>query len=92
MRIFCYCVEKAHYLKSIRVHVFSALITTERIISCPFRKYYRQHRFIGVFEHREPKLMILDPALVVDIYVKHFKHFGDNTMRQAVRIITALKA
>jgi len=49
-----------------------------------YRKYYRKHRFIGVFEYREPKLMILDPALVVDIYVKYFKHFADNTMGETV--------
>ncbi|KAG4074819.1 hypothetical protein HA402_014373 [Bradysia odoriphaga] len=49
-----------------------------------FRKYYRNHRFIGVFEHREPKLMILDPALVVDVYVKYFKHFSDNSMSETV--------
>ncbi|KAJ6638118.1 putative cytochrome P450 28a5 [Pseudolycoriella hygida] len=49
-----------------------------------FRKYYRKHRFIGIFEYREPKLMILDPALTVDIYVKYFKHFADNTMSETV--------
>lgn len=47
-------------------------------------KYYREHRFVGVFEYREPKLMILDPALVVDIYVKYFKHFADNSMSETV--------
>lgn len=48
------------------------------------RKYYRKHRFVGVFEYREPKLMILDPALVADIYVKYFKYFADNTMSEMV--------
>lgn len=48
------------------------------------RKYYRKHRFIGVYEYRTPKLLILDPALVTEIYVKYFKHFGDNTMSDFV--------
>lgn len=50
-----------------------------------YRKYYRKHRFIGVFEHRTPKLLILDPALVTDIFVKYFKNFGDNTFSDMVR-------
>lgn len=37
-----------------------------------------------MFQYRQPKLLILDPALVVDIYVKYFKHFGDNTFCDAV--------
>lgn len=51
---------------------------------CLCRKYFRKHRFIGAFECREPKLIILDPNLVSDIYVKYFKHFGDNTLHETV--------
>lgn len=37
-----------------------------------------------MFECREPKLLILDPNLVVDIYVKYFKYFGDNTLHDMI--------
>lgn len=43
-------------------------------------KYFQKHRFVGVFEHRIPKLLILDPALITEIYVKYFKQFSDNTI------------
>ncbi|XP_031636398.1 probable cytochrome P450 28a5 [Contarinia nasturtii] len=43
-----------------------------------YEKYKGKHRFIGVFERNTPKLLILDPQLVADIYVKHFKHFQIN--------------
>lgn len=45
-----------------------------------FSKYFRKHRFIGVYEYHQPKLMILDPQLASDIYVKYFKNFGVNTI------------
>lgn len=47
-------------------------------------KYFRKHRFIGVFECAEPKLFVLDPALITDIYVKYFKNFSNNTLRERV--------
>lgn len=49
-----------------------------------FRKYYKKHRYVGVFQFRQPKLLILDPTLVTDIYVKYFKHFSDNTFSDLV--------
>lgn len=49
-----------------------------------FRKYYKRHRYVGVFQFRQPKLLILDPTLVSDIYVKYFKHFSDNTFSDVV--------
>lgn len=48
------------------------------------RKYKENHRFIGVFERRTPKLLILDAELVGDIYVKHFKHFQINDSSNSV--------
>lgn len=48
------------------------------------RKYKEKHRFIGVFERGSPKLLILDPELVNDIYVKHFKHFQINDSSSSV--------
>lgn len=49
-----------------------------------YLKYYRKHRFIGVFESGDPKLLILDPALIADIFIKHFKHFNTNSIRDKV--------
>ncbi|XP_055306516.1 probable cytochrome P450 28a5 [Sitodiplosis mosellana] len=49
-----------------------------------YRKYFRKHRFIGVFEYRTPKLLFLDPALVSNIYTKYFKHFGDNSLSDVI--------
>ncbi|XP_055298123.1 probable cytochrome P450 28a5 isoform X2 [Sitodiplosis mosellana] len=43
-----------------------------------YEKYKEKHRFIGIFERRTPKLLILDSKLVSDIYVKYFKHFQIN--------------
>lgn len=47
-------------------------------------KYFRKHRFVGVFESGDPKLLILDPALITDIYVKYYRHFTENSMRELV--------
>lgn len=66
--------------------VFKSIVSTNNSTINFSSKYYRKHRFIGVFEYREPKLMILDPALAVDIYVKYFKYFADNTMNEMVWI------
>lgn len=48
------------------------------------RKFKQKHRFIGVFERQTPKLLILDPMLVNDIYVKYFKHFEINDSSDSV--------
>lgn len=53
-------------------------------------KYFRKHRFVGVFESVEPKLLILDPALITDVYVKYFKNFSDNTLRETVNFTIKL--
>lgn len=47
-------------------------------------QYFRKHRFVGVFESADPTLLVLDPALITDIYVKYFKNFGENTLRDRV--------
>lgn len=51
------------------------------------RAYKNDHRFIGVFERRAPKLLILDPKLVSDVYVNHFKHFQINDSSSSVSSI-----
>lgn len=51
-----------------------------------FWHYFGKNRFVGVFECAEPKLLILDPELIHDIHVTHFKHFSENSLREAVNI------
>lgn len=51
------------------------------------RKYFRKHRFIGTFECAKPTLVILDPALAKDIFVKLFKHFSYNAVADTVTIV-----
>lgn len=62
------------------------IITSNNLIYSR-RAYKNNHRFIGVFERRAPKLLILDPKLVSDVYVKHFKHFQINDSSSSVRSI-----
>lgn len=55
--------------------------------SFALRKYKAAHRFIGIYEGRKPKLFILDPELVGNIYVKLFKHFQVNDSSSSVSVI-----
>lgn len=48
------------------------------------RKYKDKHRMIGVYERRKPKLFILDPQLISEIYVKFFKYFMVNDSSDSV--------
>lgn len=48
------------------------------------RAHKENHRFIGVFERRTPKILILDTKLVSDVYVKYFKHFQVNDSSNSV--------
>lgn len=52
------------------------------------RKYYRKHRYIGVFEGVIPRLVILDPELARDVLLKHFKHFPISATGQQVSKIS----
>lgn len=40
-----------------------------------YKKYKESHRAIGIFVFREPRLLILDPGMVKDVMITHFKHF-----------------
>lgn len=50
------------------------------------RLYKKRHRFIGVYDRRTPKLLILDHQLVNDIYVKYFNNFSYNDSSNNVNI------
>lgn len=49
-----------------------------------FSTFKDQHRFIGVYERRKPKLLVLDAQLVNDIYVKSYTHFAVNDSSDSV--------
>lgn len=40
-----------------------------------YKKYKNKHRAIGIFSFREPRLLVLDPEMVKDVMITHFKHF-----------------
>uniref|UniRef100_A0A1I8NYL5 Cytochrome P450 n=1 Tax=Stomoxys calcitrans TaxID=35570 RepID=A0A1I8NYL5_STOCA len=40
--------------------------------------YKHTDYFVGIFKNRTPQLMILNPQMAKQIYVKDFKHFYDN--------------
>lgn len=40
-----------------------------------YKKYKNEHRAIGIFSFREPRLLIIDPEMVKDVMITHFKHF-----------------
>lgn len=62
------------------------------VFSWTIRKYKEKHRFIGVFEGRQPKLLVLDPELVNDIYVKLFNHFQVNDSSDSVSFFVKKKS
>ncbi|KAL5286627.1 hypothetical protein ACFFRR_007943 [Megaselia abdita] len=49
-----------------------------------YRSYKDKERFVGVFNLRDPQLLITDPKLGRDILVANFKNFHDNTLSKLV--------
>ncbi|XP_037935752.1 probable cytochrome P450 28d1 [Teleopsis dalmanni] len=49
-----------------------------------YRKYKNDENYVSVFLMRAPQLMILDPALVHEVFVTAFKHFHDNDVARLV--------
>lgn len=41
-------------------------------------EYRGKAPFVGIFTHRLPELLILEPSLVYEIFVGKFKHFHIN--------------
>ncbi|NP_001306597.1 cytochrome P450 28L1 [Ceratitis capitata] len=53
-------------------------------INSIYRKYNKCESYVGVFLLRSPKLMILDPKLVHDIFVTSFKNFNSNDIAKLI--------
>uniref|UniRef100_T1GAY1 Cytochrome P450 n=1 Tax=Megaselia scalaris TaxID=36166 RepID=T1GAY1_MEGSC len=49
-----------------------------------FIKYKNKERFVGVYNWREPQLLITDPKLGKDVLITHFKNFHDNTISKSI--------
>lgn len=48
------------------------------------REFKSKSRFVGYFEFKTPKFLILDPKLVQTVLVKNFKNFHDNEFSKMV--------
>lgn len=40
-----------------------------------YQKYKSQHPYIGIFQFRQPRLLVFDPEVIKDILIKNFKNF-----------------
>jgi hypothetical protein len=40
-----------------------------------YKKYKNSHAYVGIFNFRSPRLLIIDPEIVKDVMVKYFKAF-----------------
>lgn len=40
-----------------------------------YQKYKSQHSYIGIFQFRQPRLLVFDPEVIKEILIKNFKHF-----------------
>ena len=49
-----------------------------------YRKYKENEAFVGIFTMRTPKLMLIDPDLIRDVMIKHFRFFSDNEISDFV--------
>lgn len=45
-----------------------------------YKKYKGTHGYIGIYNFREPRLLVLDPEILKDIMIKYFKHFQGTEM------------
>lgn len=45
-----------------------------------YKKYKSTHGYIGIFNFREPRLLVLDPEILKDIMIKYFKYFQGTEM------------
>ncbi|XP_017061572.1 probable cytochrome P450 28c1 [Drosophila ficusphila] len=51
-----------------------------------YMRYRNSHSYVGCFLLRAPKLLVLEPRLVYEIYVSAFSHFEDNDVSKMVDI------
>ncbi|XP_049547998.1 probable cytochrome P450 28a5 [Anopheles darlingi] len=49
-----------------------------------YNKYRTRGNFVGVFNGRQPTIMVLNPTMVKDVLIKDFKNFQDNEFADSV--------
>lgn len=49
-----------------------------------YKKFKRNYPYIGIFNFRSPKLLVLDPEIIRDILVKYFKYFQGNELTDRI--------
>ncbi|XP_068154629.1 probable cytochrome P450 28c1 [Drosophila tropicalis] len=51
-----------------------------------YMKYRENHSYVGTYLMRSPKLLLLEPKLINEVFVSGFKHFMDNDASRMVNI------
>lgn len=49
-----------------------------------YQQYKDKHSFIGVFNFRKPRLIVFEPEIIKDIFIKYFKNFQGNEFTGAI--------
>ncbi|XP_050085975.1 probable cytochrome P450 28a5 [Anopheles aquasalis] len=49
-----------------------------------YNKFRTRGNFIGVFNGRQPTIMVLNPSMVKDVLIKDFKNFQDNEFADSI--------
>lgn len=49
-----------------------------------YKKYKKDHSFIGVYNFRSPRLIVFDPEVLKDILIKNFRFFQANELTERI--------
>lgn len=49
-----------------------------------YQQYKGKHSYIGIYNFRQPRLLVFDPLIIKDILIKYFKHFQANEFTDRV--------
>lgn len=72
-------IGKLHYVNfACNTKTKNNQFNSNRKSKCLFSEYRGKAPFVGIFTHRMPELLILDPSLVNEIFVGKFKNFHLN--------------
>jgi len=68
------------------VYAYSSVVLWSYIVYILCRHYRNTHSYVGCYLLRAPKLLVLEPRLVYEIYVSAFSHFENNDASKMVDI------
>ena len=67
-----------------------AQVSATRNIVYDFDDLYQQYKgkypYIGIYNFRQPRLLVFDPLIIKDILIKYFKHFQANELTDRVDV------